>query len=156
MTKTCAMTGPNAANSNEEKNMPSQLGQRASSLSLQSHYSPATHIGRCLLGTSSAIATVKLFWTDPDSPPSTLPPMMVLTFWAVAPRTPHSIARILPPMKNHDGRRCLKGVQRSRNRRRAPGCMPELPRKLGHLVRLQLRVRDTAAARLTRTERLVD
>ena len=76
------MTGPKQAISNEEKKI------------------HTTHSGRCLLGTSSAIATVKEICTAPASPPRILPPMRSSTRFAVAPIIAPIKANELPIMKN--------------------------------------------------------
>ena len=83
VTKVCAMTGPKAATWKDEKKI------------------DTTHRGLCLLGTSSAIATVNEICTAPARPLSRLPPMIVSTFEAVAPMIAPIRAKELPMMKNH-------------------------------------------------------
>ncbi len=59
-----------------------------------------TQRGRCLLGTSSEIATVKERCTAPESPASVFAPIRSSTCLAVAPMMAPTRAKTLPPMKN--------------------------------------------------------
>ena len=67
-------------------------------------------IGRCLLGTNSPTATLKLSWMHSPRPYTTLAMMRALTFCAVAPTIAPINATQFPPIKNH--RRPNKSLNR--------------------------------------------